>query len=304
MIETNETKNGFVAIDAAEDATVECEDPVIPEVTGTSADMDSAPFTEESAGVELPDAQSLNKTEEEAQPDEAGDDVEIPDQYPEEDEDPEDEGVEEKEEAAATEGEPKEEKKDEPKEEVMPEFTGTTVERALQKLDWEFAHAGKKDSSKPASVYDQLLENAQPQNEDKVLCYLKDEVQKDEAFAERVLLPYKSFKRCMKVFVDVFTRYFNSYGLANCPTAQIGGRDCKVGVCTDEMGFSVIKGYYNLDDEEQVKKDEAEEKEKAKKAAAAAAKKTKAKNPEAKKPAPAPKIVKKEEPVQVPLFDF
>lgn len=162
--------------------------------------------------------------------------------------------------------EEKSEAKAEEKEEPMPEFTGTVSERAIQKLDWEFAHMGDKGKDKPKkSVYDSLLAEIKPQDRDRVLCYLKEEAAKDETLAEKILLPHKSFKRCMKVFIETFTRYFNAYGITNLPTVNVDGRSCPVGTCPDEMGFRVIKGYYFIDDEAQVKKEEKEEKEKAKK---------------------------------------
>ena len=157
----------------------------------------------------------------------------------------------------------KEEKKPESKKEQMPEFTGTTAEQAEQKLKWERAHMD--DKKKDPSVYDSLLAMLNPADNDRVLTYLIEECRKDEAFAAQVLLKHKSFKRCMKVFVDTFTHYFTAYGIANLQTAKIDGRNVPVGVATDEAGFAIVKGYYMLDDLEQVEKEKKEAEEKAKK---------------------------------------
>jgi len=182
-----------------------------------------------------------------------------------------------------TEGEPEDEEKSDnvirlPE---LPEFVGTTVSRATQKLTWERLHLHDGDKKEEASCYDSLLAGIDPASDDKVLNFLISECGKDEGFAEKVLLPHKSLKRCLKVFTETFAKYFEGY-LASLPTANIGGRNVPVGCCDDETGFKVIKGYYLIDDREQVEKEKKEEEERKKKAAEskakiAAAKKSKAK---------------------------
>lgn len=187
--------------------------------------------------------------------------------------------------------------------EKMPELTGSPAEKAEQKLKWERAHMD--DKKKESSVYDSLLAMLDPADNDRILTYLIEECRKDEAFANQVLLEHKSFSRCMKVFIDTFTKYFSSYGIANLQTTSIDGRDVPVGVATDEAGFTVVRGYYMLDDLEQVEKEKKEAAEKARKEAENKKKiaEAKAKKKTEKKADTKAKEEKKDESFLFSLFD-
>ena len=154
----------------------------------------------------------------------------------------------------------------------VPEFTGTTTEKAIQKLDWEISNTNpfhNDEEKKEKTPYDQMLQMLLPQISNALVDEFKELVKKDEALAEKVLLPHKNLKSCWKKTFTALVEAQVKSGAAKLTLEN--GMSGYAGVGDSDDFCKLMKAYYDIDDkeyiEEQKKKKAKEEADKKKREA-------------------------------------
>jgi len=204
---------------------------------------------------------------------------------------------------------PKEDGKEkkEPEAPKMPEFTGSAVEKALKKLDWEVANTNPfhdDTDKKEKTPYDQMLQMLLPQVSNALVEEFKKLIEKDEALAERVNLPYKSLKSCWK---QTFTALVDAQVKSGAVKLTLeNGLSGYAGTGNSDDFCKLMKAYYDIDDKAYLDEQKKKAEEKAKKEAADKKKTEEMKKSAAKKAGtkkPEEKNVEEKKNATLSLFD-